>query len=52
MVRERTEGILLRHPGVEVVGEQLTGTVADVLCESAAFTEMLVLGSRGVGAGT
>ncbi|MER6038072.1 universal stress protein [Streptomyces sp. NPDC001835] len=48
--RETADGIRLRHPGLEVVTEQLTGTVADVLCEAAGFAELLVLGSRGLGA--
>ncbi|MES9523568.1 universal stress protein [Streptomyces capoamus] len=46
---ESADGIRLRHPGIEVTTEQLTGTVADVLCEAAGFAELLVLGSRGLG---
>ncbi|MES4891579.1 universal stress protein [Streptomyces sp. NPDC096012] len=46
---ESAEGIRLRHPGIEVITEQLTGTVADVLCEAAGFAELLVLGSRALG---
>ncbi|MEU9480543.1 universal stress protein [Streptomyces sp. NPDC048191] len=49
LTRETAEGIRLRHPGIEVVTEQLTGTVADVLCEAAGFAELLVLGARGRG---
>ncbi|MFI9809205.1 universal stress protein [Streptomyces sp. NPDC052301] len=49
LTREAAEGIRLRHPGIEVITEQLTGTVADVLCEAAGFAELLVLGSRGLG---
>ncbi|MFF3916844.1 universal stress protein [Streptomyces sp. NPDC001852] len=50
MLRESVEGIRLRHPGIAAVAEQLTGTVADLLCEAAGSAEMLVLGSRGLGA--
>ncbi|MEV7203737.1 universal stress protein [Streptomyces griseoluteus] len=49
LTHEAAEGIRLRHPGIEVVTEQLTGTVADVLCEAAGFAELLVLGSRALG---
>ncbi|MFF7903159.1 universal stress protein [Streptomyces sp. NPDC088817] len=49
MTHESADGIRLRHPGIEVTTEQLTGTVADVLCEAAGFCELLVLGSRGLG---
>ncbi|MQY36556.1 Universal stress protein [Streptomyces sp. RB17] len=49
MVRESAEGIRLRHPGIAVVTEQLTGSVADILCEASASAELLVLGSRGLG---
>ncbi|MGW4561139.1 universal stress protein [Streptomyces sp. NPDC004561] len=47
--RETAEGVRLRHPGIEVITEQLTGTAADILCEAAGYAEMLVLGSRGLG---
>ncbi|QTD96429.1 universal stress protein [Streptomyces cyanogenus] len=47
--REAADGIRLRHPGIEVTTEQLTGTAADVLCEAAGLAELLVLGSRGLG---
>lgn len=49
LMHECAEGIRLRHPGLEVTTEHLTGTVADVLCEAAGFAEVLVLGSRGLG---
>ncbi|MGX4695283.1 universal stress protein [Streptomyces sp. JNUCC 63] len=49
MAHESADGIRLRHPGIEVTTEQLTGTVADVLCEAAGFAELLVLGSRSLG---
>ncbi|MFI1533135.1 universal stress protein [Streptomyces anandii] len=39
---------LVRHPGIEVVTEQLTGNVAEELCEAAGSAEMIVLGSRGL----
>ena len=43
--RETAEGARMRHPGVQVTVEQLTGRPADVLAEDA---ELLVLGSRGL----
>ncbi|MFF9098543.1 universal stress protein [Streptomyces sp. NPDC014802] len=43
---QSADGIRLRHPGIEVITEQLTGTPADVLCEAAGLSELLVLGSR------
>ncbi|MER6084649.1 universal stress protein [Streptomyces sp. NPDC001833] len=46
---EFAEGIRLRHPGVDVLTEQLTGTVADALCEAADRADLLALGSRGFG---
>jgi nucleotide-binding universal stress UspA family protein len=45
--REAAEGIRLRHPGVEVGTEQLTGSPADALAKAAEDAELLVLGSRG-----
>ncbi|MET7451968.1 universal stress protein [Streptomyces sp. NPDC005574] len=47
--REAAEGIALRHPGVEVSSEQVTGRPADRLAEAAKSAELLVLGSRGLG---
>ncbi|MFJ8114299.1 universal stress protein [Streptomyces sp. NPDC096132] len=47
--REAAEGIGLRHPGVEVIREQLSGYPGDVLVEAAKSAELLVLGSRGLG---
>ncbi|UFR06819.1 universal stress protein [Streptomyces sp. Go40/10] len=49
LAHESADGIRLRHPGIEVATEQLTGTAADALCEAAGFAELLVLGSRGLG---
>ncbi|MDF3144914.1 MULTISPECIES: universal stress protein [unclassified Streptomyces] len=46
--REAAEGIRLRHPGVEVTTEHLTGGSADTLVKAAADAELLVLGSRGL----
>ncbi|MFE9017610.1 universal stress protein [Streptomyces sp. NPDC007808] len=46
--REAAEGIRLRHPGVEVTTEQVTGGAVDALVEAAADAELLVLGSRGL----
>ncbi|MFJ8114312.1 universal stress protein [Streptomyces sp. NPDC096132] len=47
--REAAEGIGLRHPGIEVIREQLSGHPADVLADAAKDAELLVLGSRGLG---
>ncbi|MEU6378718.1 universal stress protein [Streptomyces sp. NPDC046909] len=46
--REAAEGIALRHPGVDVSTEQLSGRPADVLADAAKDAELLVLGSRGL----
>ncbi|MDC0765371.1 universal stress protein [Streptomyces sp. HD] len=46
--REAADGIRLRHPGVEVTTEQLSGRPADTLVKAAADAELLVLGSRGL----
>ncbi|KUO07949.1 universal stress protein [Streptomyces sp. DSM 15324] len=46
--REAAEGIALRHPGLEVITEQLYGHPADVLPEAAKDADLLVLGSRGL----
>ncbi|MDQ0958108.1 nucleotide-binding universal stress UspA family protein [Streptomyces sp. B4I13] len=46
--REAAEGLRLRHPGVEVVVEQLTGRPSEVLSDAAKESELLVLGSRGL----
>ncbi|MGC0400507.1 nucleotide-binding universal stress UspA family protein [Streptomyces sp. SAI-126] len=48
ILREAAEGLRLRHPGVEVVGEQLTGRPGEVLSDAAEEAELLVLGSRGL----
>ncbi|MER5913556.1 universal stress protein [Streptomyces sp. NPDC001982] len=47
--RETADGLRLRHPGVEVTTEQITGTPGEVLAAQARDAEMLVLGSRGLG---
>ncbi|MFF1442799.1 MULTISPECIES: universal stress protein [unclassified Streptomyces] len=47
--REAAEGIGLRHPGVEVIREQLSGHPGHALAEVAKSAELLVLGSRGFG---
>ncbi|RRQ86605.1 universal stress protein [Streptomyces griseofuscus] len=49
MAEEAASGIRARHPDLDVSTTQLTGTVADVLCEAAGDAELLVLGSRGLG---
>ncbi|MEU8651394.1 universal stress protein [Streptomyces sp. NPDC048737] len=45
--REAAAGVALRHPGVEVISEQIPGQAGDVLAEAAKSAELLVLGSRG-----
>ncbi|MFE1293970.1 universal stress protein [Streptomyces sp. NPDC058731] len=47
--RESAEGLRLRHPGVEVSTEQLTGRPAEALVDAGKDAELLVLGSRGLG---
>lgn len=47
--REAAEGLGLRHPGVEVVTDRLTGSPVDALTEAADSAELMVLGSRGFG---
>ncbi|MFJ9631840.1 universal stress protein [Streptomyces sp. NPDC101175] len=47
--REAAEALRLRHPGVEVTTEQLSGHPGDVLADAAKDAELLVLGSRGLG---
>ncbi|MEV0976411.1 universal stress protein [Streptomyces sp. NPDC049915] len=50
--RETADGIKLRHPGVEITMEQISGRAGEVLPEVAEDAELLVLGSRGMsGAG-
>ncbi|MGW7047334.1 universal stress protein [Streptomyces avermitilis] len=46
---DSAEGIRLRHPGVEVITEQHTGSPRDLLCQVADSAELLALGSRGLG---
>ncbi|MFJ3307844.1 universal stress protein [Streptomyces sp. NPDC086549] len=46
--REAAEGIALRHPGLEVLTEQLSGRPAEVLTSMAKDAELMVLGSRGL----
>lgn len=48
--REAAEGLRLRHPGVEVAEEQTAGRPHEVLAEAAEAADLLVLGSRGMGA--
>lgn len=47
--REAAEGLRLRHPGVEVITEQLTGSPAELLAEAAKEADLLVLGTRALG---
>ncbi|GGS26159.1 stress-inducible protein [Streptomyces aureoverticillatus] len=46
--REAAEGLRLRHPGVSVNVEQLSGRPSEVLAAAADEAGMLVLGSRGL----
>ncbi|MGW3106469.1 universal stress protein [Streptomyces sp. NPDC001100] len=46
--REAGEGLRLRHPGLDVTEDQVTGTPADTLLDAAKDAELLVLGSRGL----
>jgi nucleotide-binding universal stress UspA family protein len=46
--REAAEGVRLRHPGLDVNTEQLSGRPADELLRAAKDAELLVLGSRGL----
>ncbi|WP_328766601.1 universal stress protein [Streptomyces sp. NBC_00286] len=46
--REAAEGLRLRHPGLEVSAEQLTGRPAEALTKAAEDAELLALGSRGL----
>lgn len=50
ILRERSDGVRLRHPGVEITTEQLTGRATEELVKAAedADAELVVLGSRGV----
>lgn len=46
--RETAEGLRLRHPGVHVEMEQISGRPMGALTEAAKDAELLVLGSRGL----
>jgi nucleotide-binding universal stress UspA family protein len=45
---ESAEGLRLRHPGVEITAEQVSGRPGDVLSRMADDAALLVLGSRGL----
>lgn len=47
--RSTAERIRRTHPGLDVVAQELCGEPATVLCEAAEESELLVLGSRGLG---
>ncbi|MFE3165248.1 universal stress protein [Streptomyces sp. NPDC059224] len=47
--REAAEGLRVRHPGLDVLTEELTGPVPEALCAAADSAELLALGSRGFG---
>ncbi|WP_327341451.1 universal stress protein [Streptomyces europaeiscabiei] len=46
--REAAEGLRLRHSGLDVTTEQLSGLPSEVLADAAKDAELLVLGSRGM----
>ncbi|WP_141202979.1 universal stress protein [Streptomyces griseorubiginosus] len=46
--REAAEGIRLRHPGLEVTADHLSGRPAEMLTEAAKDAELLVVGSRAL----
>ncbi|WP_190014755.1 universal stress protein [Streptomyces lucensis] len=46
--REAAEGLRLRHPGVEVVTEQRSGSPGETLTAAGDEGELVVLGSRGL----
>jgi nucleotide-binding universal stress UspA family protein len=47
--QEALEGLALRHPGIDVTTEELSGAPAEVLAKVAEDAELLVLGSRALG---
>ncbi|MFF9624642.1 universal stress protein [Streptomyces griseosporeus] len=47
--RESAEGLRLRHPGLEITAEHLSGRPAEVLPDATRDADLLVLGSRGLG---
>ncbi|GAA2251821.1 universal stress protein [Streptomyces amakusaensis] len=47
--RETAEALLRRHPELDVSWEQVAGRPAEILTEAAEESELLVLGSRGLG---
>lgn len=50
IAREAAEGLRARHPGLDVGTVQADGEAATALAEAARDAELLVLGSRGLGA--
>lgn len=46
--RESVEGLRLRHPGVEITAEHLSGRPAELLSEVGKDAALLALGSRGM----
>ncbi|MHC3472703.1 universal stress protein [Streptomyces sp. 7R007] len=49
MLREVRASLRHRHPGLDVTAERLAGRPAAALLEAAGRTDLLVLGSRGLG---
>ncbi|MGW1622500.1 universal stress protein [Streptomyces sp. NPDC002172] len=46
---DAAEQLRMRHPGVEMISDRVTGDPAIALAEAADAAELLVLGSRGLG---
>ncbi|MFE1732453.1 universal stress protein [Streptomyces bacillaris] len=44
--REAAQGLILRHPGVEVTTEQRTGVPAEVLLDASRDASLVVVGRR------
>ncbi|MER6631255.1 universal stress protein [Streptomyces sp. NPDC000987] len=49
MLREVRASLTHRHPGLDVTAERLAGRPAAALVEAAGETDLLVIGSRGLG---
>ncbi|WP_031506228.1 universal stress protein [Streptomyces megasporus] len=47
--RDAANDLAARHPGLEIVTDQLTGHAAAVLTDVAKDAELLVIGTRGLG---
>ncbi|WP_405539778.1 universal stress protein [Streptomyces sp. NBC_00075] len=49
ILREAAEEVRLRHPGLDVIVDQVPGRPAEVLTKAAKDAALMVLGSRGLG---